>query len=81
MRATKNFGDLTPLFPLPAPGDQVLIEIYGNCCAGGRRGLAWCTVTQVDTGRAEFYPVCCLTPCCGLPARRQQGEIEGWRPT
>lgn len=75
--ASRILAELSPDFPLPAPGDQVLVRVF---CVIGRPGWrAWCPVTAVRTGPADLYPVEVTCPC-GTPESYQQGEIEGWAP-
>ena len=76
--------DLAPEYPLPAPGDYILVQVYGETRTApalvmtGPR-LAWCLVTAVRTGPDDLYPVIVELPG-GAVGAYQQHEITGWHP-
>jgi hypothetical protein len=72
--------DLAPEFPLPAPGDYVLVLASGGAgTAPGRPGLQWCQVLSVRAGPYDLFPVIVALPAGGKGAY-QQHEIRGWHP-
>jgi hypothetical protein len=75
--------DLAPEFPLPGPGDYVLVLVSGASAApglvAGWSRLAWCLVTDVRLGPDDLYPVIVELPG-GAVGAYQQHEIRGWHP-
>jgi hypothetical protein len=77
-------GDLAPEFPLPGPGDRVLVLVQAGArtapaLVSGKATVEWCLVTRVRTRPEDLFPVQVRLPSGQLGAY-QQGEIRGWQP-
>jgi len=81
--------DLEPACPLPGRGDRVLVLVsQGSGVAprlvAGPALSSWCTVTRVDTGPYDLFPVTVRLPDGKLGAYQQHEILEirhrpGWR--